>query len=77
MNVQSARQHEGPDAYTGARRTTLLRILRSHGVLTRSSLAELAGAEHWSVDFNVVLSRAVDSGQIRALTDELFEASGD
>ena len=48
--------------------------LRTYGVLTRTRLADLCGAAHWSEpDFRRALEVAVASGRVKPLGDELFE----
>lgn len=48
--------------------------LRGYGVLTRARLAEVSGAAHWSDSgFRRALARAVSSGRIRRLGDNLYE----
>jgi hypothetical protein len=52
----------------------LVRALRRCGVLTRDGLREAAGAEHWqSGAFEIGIKHGVQTGQIRALTPDLFE----
>jgi len=48
--------------------------LRGYGVLTRARLAEICGAAHWSDSgFRAALAKAVSSGRIRRLGDDLYE----
>lgn len=55
----------------------IVAALRRYGVLARPRLAELCGAGHWSEPgFAQALARAVSSGKVRPLDDELYEATG-
>jgi hypothetical protein len=50
-----------------------IRALRRYGVLTRTRLAEICGAAHWSDGgFNGALRQAVSSGVVRRLGDDLY-----
>jgi hypothetical protein len=60
-----------------ARQRRLQHVLQHYGVLTRDSLRELAGAARWQVPFDVVLRRAMRSGRVRRLSEDLFEPGGD
>jgi hypothetical protein len=61
-------------SYAVARQRRLRSVLLSNGILTRHALFELADAEHWHVPFDVALDRAVQSGRVRRLTDDLYAA---
>jgi 3-phenylpropionate/trans-cinnamate dioxygenase ferredoxin reductase subunit len=51
--------------------------LRGHGVLTRARLVEACGAAHWSEPgFARALDRALSSGRVRRLGDDLYELAG-
>lgn len=56
---------------------TLVRTLRSYGVLTEERLAELSGGRHWPgrFMFKDTLHRAVAEGRISKLADGLYELS--
>jgi hypothetical protein len=58
---------------TEARQRRLRHVLNGYGVLTRDRLRELCHADGWEVPFDVVLVRAVRCGQVKQLSDELFE----
>jgi hypothetical protein len=47
------------------------------GVLTKERLLETCNADRWPTteSFDLALSKAVKSGRVRRLTDELFEAA--
>jgi hypothetical protein len=52
----------------------IVRALRGYGVLTRARLLDLCGAAHWSdAGARRALARAVSSGRIRRLGDDLYE----
>ena len=52
----------------------LVRALRGYGVLTRARLLDVCGATHWSdAGARRALARAVSSGRIRQLGDDLYE----
>jgi hypothetical protein len=52
----------------------IVRALHSYGVLTRARLLEVCGAVHWSDSgASQALSRAVSSGRVRELGDDLYE----
>jgi osmotically inducible protein OsmC len=52
----------------------LVRALRRYGVLTRARLLDVCGAAHWSPSAGKrALARAVASGQIKPLGDDLYE----
>lgn len=55
----------------------IVATLRTYGgVLTRTRLAELCGAAHWSdPGFTPALALAVSSGQVKALGGGLYEAT--
>lgn len=51
----------------------IVRALRTHGVLTRARLMEACGAAHWSdAGGRRALARAVSSGKIKRLGDDLY-----
>jgi hypothetical protein len=58
---------------TEARQRRIRHVLEGYGVLTHDSLRELCHADGWEVPFDVVLTRAVRRGQVKRLSDELFE----
>jgi osmotically inducible protein OsmC len=52
----------------------IVRAVRSYGVLTRSRLLDICGAVHWSDSgARRALARAVSSGRVRQLGDDLYE----
>ena len=52
----------------------IVHALRRYGVLTRSRLLDVCGAAHWSdAGAERALARAVSSGRIRQLGDDLYE----
>ena len=52
----------------------IVRALRRYGVLTRARLLDACGAAHWSPSAGKrALARAVASGQIKPLGDDLYE----
>jgi hypothetical protein len=54
----------------------IVRALRGYRVLTRDRLVEVCGAAHWSdAGFRQALARAVATGRIRQLGDELYETT--
>ena len=51
-----------------------VRALRGYGVLTRARLLDVCGAARWSdAGARRALARAVSSGRIRRLGDDLYE----
>lgn len=53
----------------------IVATLRSYGVLTRARLEDLCGAGRWSEPvFEQALARAVSSGRVRPLGEELYES---
>ena len=56
------------------RRDEIDRILESYGVLTYDSLRDLAHTDRWETPFSVVLARAIETGHVRRLSDDLYEA---
>ena len=74
MSATSGYNFVAAGSYTVARQRRLRRTLASYGVLTRAALRELADAEHWHVPFDVALRRAVESGRVRRLGRDLYEA---
>jgi hypothetical protein len=67
-NLATARSH------VEARHRMLQRVLESYGVLTYERLRELSHADCWETAFSVVLERAVRSGRVRRLSNDLYEA---
>ena len=54
----------------------IVRALRGYRVLTRDRLVEVCGAAHWSDSgFRQALARAVSTGRVRQLGDELYETT--
>jgi hypothetical protein len=52
----------------------IVRALRGYRVLTRARLREVCGAAHWSDSgFAQALARAVATGRVRQLGDDLYE----
>jgi hypothetical protein len=52
----------------------LVRALRGYGVLTRARLFDVCRATHWSdAGAKRALARAVSTGRIRQLGDDLYE----
>jgi hypothetical protein len=52
----------------------IVRALRGYRVLTRARLLEVCGAAHWSdTGARRALARAVSSGRIKRLGDDLYE----
>ena len=52
----------------------IVRALRGYGVLTRARLLDVCGATHWSdAGATRALARAVSTGRIRQLGDDLYE----
>jgi hypothetical protein len=74
MTTAIGHEPDPAPSYALARQRKLRRTLETHGVLTRESLYEAAGATRWHVPFDVALQRAVAAGRVRRLTDDLFEA---
>jgi hypothetical protein len=66
----SARPHSRQEAEV----EDLVRALRGYGVLTRTLLLDVCGAAHWSdAGARRALARAVSTGRIRQLGDDLYE----
>jgi 3-phenylpropionate/trans-cinnamate dioxygenase ferredoxin reductase subunit len=56
----------------------VVRALRGHRVLTRARLIEACGAAHWSEPgFARALNKALSSGRVRRLGDDLYELARD
>jgi hypothetical protein len=54
----------------------IVRALRGYGVLTRARLLEVCGAAHWSdAGFTRALARAVSTGRIKRLGNDLYETT--
>ena len=52
----------------------IVHALRGYRVLTRARLREACGAAHWSDSgFKHALARAVSTGRVRQLGDDLYE----
>ena len=52
----------------------IVRALRGYGVLTRARLLDVCRATHWSdAGAKRALARAVSTGRIRQLGDDLYE----
>jgi hypothetical protein len=62
-------------SHLDARQRHLQRILDSYGILTRSNLRELAGADHWKTPFDLVVNRAIRAKRIRPLGADLLESA--
>jgi hypothetical protein len=61
-------------SYVLARQRRLQTTLDRYGVLTRSGLCDLAGADNWRVPYDTALRRAVQSGRVRQIGPDLYEA---
>ncbi len=67
-------QSPWPHSRAEAEVEDVVSALRGFGVLTREDLVEACGATHWSDHgFRRALDRAVSSGKIRRLSDDLYE----
>jgi hypothetical protein len=54
----------------------MVHTLRRYGVLTRARLLDVCGAAHWSdAGARRALARAVSSGRIKQLGDDLYEVA--
>jgi hypothetical protein len=54
----------------------IVNALRRYRVLTRTRLAEVCGAVHWSDSgFRRALAQAVSTGRVRRLGEDLYEIS--
>jgi hypothetical protein len=54
----------------------IVHALRGYGVLSRAGLADVCGAAHWSDSgFARALARAVSTGRIKRLGDDLYETT--
>jgi hypothetical protein len=54
----------------------IVRALRGYGALTRARLLDLCGAAHWpDSGAKRALARAVSSGRVRQLGDDLYEVA--
>jgi hypothetical protein len=52
----------------------IVRALRGYGVLTRARLLDVCGAAHWSDSgAQRAVARAISSGRIKQLGDDLYE----
>jgi hypothetical protein len=52
----------------------VVRALRGYGALTHERLVEVCGAAHWSDHgFRRALNRAISTGRVRRLGDDLYE----
>jgi hypothetical protein len=66
----SARPHSRQEAEV----EDIVRALRGYGVLTRARLLDVCGAAHWSdAGARRALARAVSTGRIKQLGDDLYE----
>ena len=66
----SARPHSRQEAEI----EDIVRALRGYGVLTRARLLDVCRATHWSdAGAKRALARAVSTGRIRQLGDDLYE----
>jgi len=74
VSATSGHNLRSSPSYAVARQRVLQRLLTSYGVLTESSLRELAHSDGWEVPFEAVLHRAVDAGRVVRLSDDLYEA---
>jgi hypothetical protein len=56
----------------------IVRLLDSYGVLTKERLLDFCAADRWpsTESFDAALNRAVRSGRVRKLGDELYENAG-
>ncbi|HET6551351.1 MAG TPA: hypothetical protein VFG79_22985 [Solirubrobacter sp.] len=78
MSVAAGHDPDASSSYAVARQRKLRRTLESHGgVLTRERLYEDAHAECWHVPFDYALGRAIETGRVRRLSDDLFEAGAE
>jgi len=75
MSAQEGLSPAQARSHTSAGVRRLEHILRSHGVLTQSSLCTLSHSEAWPVSFKHVLHEAVDSGRVIKLADGFYEAA--
>jgi len=74
MSATSGHNVVHAHSHLEARHRRLQRLLQSYGVLTYDGLRTLADADCWETPFTVVLDRAIESGRVRRLSDDLFEA---
>ncbi len=74
MSATSGYKPDAARSHTVARQRKLRNTLLSYGVLTRGSLRELTGANHWDVVFDLVLLRAIAAGRVRRLGHGHYEA---
>lgn len=66
--------HRGAHTRQDAEVDDIVRALRGYGVLTRARLVDVSGAAQWSDrGANRAIARAVSSGRVRRLGDELYE----
>ncbi len=68
VSATSGYKPDAAPSHTVARQRKLRTTLLSYGVLTRGSLRELTGADHWEVVFDLVLLRAIAAGRVRRLS---------
>jgi hypothetical protein len=74
MDVASEHPPGSAHSRVEARHRTLQRVLQSYGVLTYESLRDLAHTDRWETPFSVVLERAIETGHVRRISDDLYEA---
>jgi hypothetical protein len=75
-NAAAPSRSSAPGAHSRqeAEAEDIVRALRKYGVLTRPRLLEVCGAAHWSdTGAKQAIAKAVASGRIRPLGDELYE----
>lgn len=66
--------HRGPHTRQDAEVEDIVRALRGYGVLTRARLLDVSGADRWpDRGANRAIARAVSSGRVKRLGDELYE----
>jgi hypothetical protein len=71
---RSASSPTRPHSRQEAEIEDIVRALRGYGVLTRARLLDVCRATHWSdAGAKRALARAVSSGRIRQLGDDLYE----
>jgi hypothetical protein len=75
MQTSPPTESDAARTHVDARHRHLQRILENYGVLTRRTLYELAGAEHWPPSFDTVLRRAICSGRVRPPGTDLLESN--
>lgn len=74
VHCELVANHRGPQTRQDAEVEDIVRALRGYGVLTRARLLEVSGAAQWSDrGANRAIARAVSSGRVKRLGDELYE----